>query len=72
LPIGSTATPAATGTVVPVGYDGEAYVQDLGSGDNTVSVERPDGRRCTVNFPYHAVPGEIPTIGPLRCLEKRP
>lgn len=71
LPVGSVAILAATRVAVPVGYDGEAYVQDLGP-KNTLDVERPDGRSCTVHFSYKPVPGEIPTIGPLACREQAP
>jgi outer membrane usher protein len=71
LPLGSTAKLLASGAVVPVGYDGDAYLPDLGP-RNEVEVERPDGLHCRVTFSYKAVPGEIPTIGPLRCLEQKP
>jgi outer membrane usher protein len=71
LPLGSTATLRATGATVPVGYDGDAYVQELNS-RNELTVERADGLRCVVAFDYHAVPGDIPSIGPLRCIEQRP
>ncbi len=71
VPLGSTATLRATGVVVPVGYDGDAYVEDL-SPHNQLAVEFPDGRRCVVAFDYSPVTGEIPSIGPLRCLEKKP
>jgi len=71
VPLGSTATLHATGVVVPVGYDGDAYVEDL-SPHNQLAVEFPDGRRCTVAFDYAPVTGEIPSIGPLHCLEKNP
>jgi outer membrane usher protein len=71
VPLGSTATLKATGTVVPVGYDGDAYVEDLGP-HNELMIEHPDGRRCTVVFDYKSVPGDIPSIGPLRCLELKP
>jgi len=71
VPLGSTATLRATGTAVPIGYDGDAYVQDL-SPRNNVEVELPDGRRCNVAFEYRPVPGEIPLIGPLRCEEQKP
>ena len=71
VPLGSAARLIATGVTVPVGYDGEAYVEDL-SPHNTLSVERPDGRRCRVVFDYRPVPGEIPSIGPLRCTEPKP
>jgi outer membrane usher protein len=71
VPLGSTATLQATGTVFPVGYDGDAYVENLSS-HNELTIEHPDGRRCTVVFDYKPVVGDIPSIGPLRCLEKRP
>jgi outer membrane usher protein len=71
LPLGSTATLRATGAVVPVGYDGDAYVENL-SPYNEVIVEQPDGRRCKVAFDYRSLPGDIPSIGPLRCMEQRP
>jgi outer membrane usher protein len=71
VPMGSTATLLATGTVVPVGYDGAAYVEGL-SPHNQLTIERPEGGRCTVAFDYKSLAGDIPSIGPLRCLEKRP
>ena len=71
IPLGSTATLRATGVTVPVGFDGDAYVEDL-SPHNEVTVERLDGRRCTVAFDYRPVPGDIPSIGPLRCMEPKP
>lgn len=71
VPLGSTVTLRATGVIVPVGYDGEAYVQDL-SLRNEIAVERPDGQRCGAAFSYKPVPGQIPTIGPLACREQRP
>jgi outer membrane usher protein len=70
IPLGSTATLEATGIAVPVGYEGEAYVQTL-SLHNTVIVDRPDGRSCDVDFNYLAVSGDIPVIGPLRCVEAK-
>jgi outer membrane usher protein len=71
LPVGSAAALAATRAAVPVGYDGEAYVEDLDR-RNTLTVERPDGRRCAVSFDYMPAPDEIPTIGPLACRQSRP
>jgi len=71
VPLGSTAALRTTGVVVPVGYDGDAYVEDL-SPHNQLAVEFPDGHRCAVSFDYKPVAGEIPSIGPLRCLEKTP
>ncbi|KUZ98490.1 usher protein [Burkholderia ubonensis] len=71
MAVGSTATLRATGSAVPVGYDGSAYVLDLDA-HNELDVERPDGRRCNVAFDYQPVPGDIPTIGPLPCREQKP
>jgi len=71
VPQGSSATLRATGTVVPVGYDGQAYVEEL-SPHNELSVEYPDGKRCAVVFDYLPLRGDIPSIGPLPCLEKKP
>jgi outer membrane usher protein len=71
IPLGSSAILRATGAAVPIGYEGQTYVEDLAP-QNELTVERPDGRRCTVSFAYHPVPGDIPSIGPLRCVEKRP
>ena len=71
VPLGSTATLRANGVVVPVGYDGDAYVEDL-SPHNNLAIEFPNGKRCAVTFDYKPVAGEIPLIGPLRCMENKP
>ncbi|HUD12935.1 MAG TPA: fimbria/pilus outer membrane usher protein [Terracidiphilus sp.] len=71
MSIGSAATLQATGVTVAVGYDGDAYVEDL-SPHNELSVEGINGRRCTVAFDYKPVAGDIPSIGPLRCLVNKP
>jgi outer membrane usher protein len=71
MPLGSAATLLATGAIVSVGYDGDAYIEGL-SPHNELTVKRPNGRYCTVAFEYEPVPGDIPSIGPLRCREKRP
>jgi len=71
LPVGSVATLRATGIAVPVGYDGDAYVEGLAP-HNDLAVALPDGRRCQVTFDYRPVKGDIPRIGPLRCQEAVP
>jgi len=71
IPLGSTATLRATNSTVSVGYDGDAYIEDL-SPHNELTVERVDGQHCTVVFDYLPLPGDIPSIGPLRCLVKKP
>jgi len=68
VPLGSTAKLRATSSIVPVGYDGNAYLEGLDT-HNEIEVERPNGQRCRVSFDYHAVPGDIPKIGPLLCQE---
>ena len=49
VPQGSAATLRATGTVAPVGYDGEAYVEDL-SPHNQLFVEYPDGNAAPLHL----------------------
>jgi len=71
IPLGSTATLQATGALAPVGYDGEAYLEDLGP-HNKITIELMNGKHCTAAFDYKALPGDIPTIGPVRCQESQP
>jgi outer membrane usher protein len=67
--LGSVATLTSTGVAAPVGYDGEAYIEGL-STYNELTIENPDGRHCSLKFDYHPAPGDIPSIGPLRCAWK--
>ena len=71
IPLGSTATLKATGVVYPIGYDGDVYVEGLDS-YNELTVESTDGRHCALAFKYTPLPGNIPSIGPLLCQEKKP
>jgi outer membrane usher protein len=71
IPIGSDATLKATGITVPVGYDGNAYLEDLGP-VNEVIVELPSGHHCSAVFSYRPEAGDIPLLGPLFCREKTP
>ena len=71
VPLGSAATLRATGAIFPIGYDGDTYVEGL-SLHNELAVELANGRHCTVAFDYKPLAGDIPSIGPLRCLEKKP
>lgn len=71
LPLGSVVTLTATGVAVSLGYDGEAYAEDL-QAHNEVRVQRPDGRECVARFDYRPTPGDIPTLGPLPCQEPTP
>ena len=71
IPVGSAARLRSTGAVVPVGYDGEAYVEGVAEHDE-LNIEEPDGKRCTAAFTHHTLPGEIPQLGPIRCQERAP
>lgn len=71
LPLSSVITLLATQGRFPVGYDGQAYLQDL-QNHNVVTVTiGGGGGHCSVAFDYRALPGEIPVIGPLTCKESR-
>ncbi|RRA49551.1 fimbria/pilus outer membrane usher protein [Acidipila sp. EB88] len=63
---GSEARLLETGTTVPVGFDGEAYLVNLNF-LNHVEVTRVDGRHCFVSFNYLPISGVIPRIGPRLC-----
>jgi len=71
MPLGSTATLRATATAFSIGYDGDAYIENL-SAHNELTVQGVDGHQCTVSFDYRPVAGEVPTIGPLRCQLQKP
>jgi len=66
IAFGSAGTLQGSSVAVPVGYDGEAYVENLAP-HNKFTVTKPDGRRCVASFDYKAKPGDIPEIGPVVC-----
>ena len=52
---------------VPVGYDGQAYVEGLAA-QNRLTVSLPEGGTCvTAAFAFAPTPGDIPKIGPITC-----
>lgn len=69
IALGSTARLTATGTLYPVGHDGQAYIEGL-SDRNEVVVEQNDGRPCSVRFDYQSKAGDIPVLGPLPCVAR--
>lgn len=65
LPLGTRVLRDSDPIGVPVGFDGQAYLQRL-SADNAIHVRLPDGGHCDLRFSLPA--GEVlPVIGPLRC-----
>lgn len=71
LPIGSQATLLGSATQVPVGYDGEAFVEGLGA-HNQLRVSREGEPDCQVRFDYQPDAERIPEIGPLLCEQETP
>ena len=66
IPVGATVQVEPDPGLVPVGFDGEAYVQGLPP-HARVRVVLANGAHCTIAFDYVVRPGEIPRIGPLVC-----
>jgi outer membrane usher protein len=54
------------GASVEVGYDGEAYLQDLRP-DNDITVTLAGPATCHASFKFSPDPGSIPRIGPVTC-----
>lgn len=71
IAFGSAGALQPGGTAVPIGYDGEAYVEDLAA-HNEFTVTEPDGKRCVAFFDYTPKPGDIPVIGPIKCKRAEP
>jgi outer membrane usher protein len=71
VPVGSSARLLPGGAAFPIGFDGEVYLEDL-KRHNEIVVERAEGRRCHAAFDYRPLPGDIPTIGPVRCRTEKP
>lgn len=66
LPIGTTIRHAESSQEAVVGYDGLAYLENLGA-RNTLTARRPDGQDCRVSFSLEPNALEMASIGPLRC-----
>lgn len=65
LPLGSTVD-TGRGEPAIVGYDGQAYLDNLKS-DTELRVTKPDGSRCTATLVYPASARDLPQLGPLPC-----
>ncbi|WP_242675134.1 fimbria/pilus outer membrane usher protein [Phytopseudomonas dryadis] len=66
LPIGSQVMLLGSDVQVPVGYDGEVFIEGLGP-HNEVQVSREGEPDCRARFDYQPDAERIPEIGPLAC-----
>lgn len=62
---GSSAILNGSGEAIPVGYDGEIWLEDLRS-RNQLVIESSAGT-CTATFDYRPSPGEMVVIDPVEC-----
>ena len=69
LPLGSIARLAGRPAALPVGHDGEVFVEAPAATGNLLTVERRGGGRCRLRFDFERTPGRIERLGPLRCEE---
>lgn len=65
LPLGSTVE-TGSGEPAIVGYDGQAYLDNL-KGSTNLMVTKPDGTRCTAMLTYPERARELPQLGPITC-----
>ncbi|MDR5785384.1 fimbria/pilus outer membrane usher protein [Caballeronia sp. LP003] len=69
LPPGTTLVHRETGKRYVVGYDGLAFIDDLGAG-NTLQATLGD-TRCEASVPFEARGHGLPTLGPFACEVQR-
>lgn len=67
LAVGSVGKTPAGGEDFVVGYDGEAYLQNLAA-KNRVTITKPDGGVCHATFTYERRPGEQTRIAGVACV----
>jgi outer membrane usher protein len=65
IPLGSTVD-TGSGEPAIVGYDGQAYLDNL-KGSTNLMVTLPDGTRCTAELTYPEHARDLPELGPLTC-----
>lgn len=66
LEVGSVVKRQGTEGNFIVGYDGEAFLDDLDA-LNTIAVELRDGATCGATFPFQPRPGELVRIDNVEC-----
>lgn len=69
LPLGSRVRVAGVPGEAIVGFDGETYLETLGT-ESIVTTTTPEGAVCRVRFTYPTTADAVPRIGPLRCMEE--
>lgn len=67
LPLGSQAIETQSGSRSVVGWDGQAYFEDL-QRDNHLQVVTPEGRQCVASFALNTASEQIAQVGPLHCV----
>lgn len=67
LPLGSRATEINSGVTRMVGWDGQAYFEDL-QRDNRLHVITTEGKQCHAEFSLDPNRAEIAQVGPLTCI----
>ncbi|RNF85453.1 fimbria/pilus outer membrane usher protein [Montanilutibacter psychrotolerans] len=70
LPLNTRVRVEGSAADVIVGYDGETYIEDLGT-HNRLRVQTPSGT-CVARFDYPETVNAIPRIGPLPCGDETP
>ncbi|WP_454719836.1 MULTISPECIES: fimbria/pilus outer membrane usher protein [Cupriavidus] len=68
LPPGARVTHRESGQTVPVGWDGETYLEGLAP-RNHLRVARADGSHCAATFSVDPGAGRMHHVGPLACGE---
>lgn len=66
LPLGSRVRRGDDGPAVVVGYDGQAYLEELEL-QTPLAVTMPDGHQCTANLDLASLGDELPIVDPLPC-----
>ena len=69
VPVGSHARLLPGGEPLPVGYDGEVYVEGL-TPHNTLLVDEPDGGSCKIVFDYNPGLESTTKLGPFTCMRE--
>lgn len=67
LPVGTRVRLPGSEQEAVVGWDGQAYLQRLETGDIALDATTPDGAHCRSHFTRAEDAAGLPTLGPLTC-----